>query len=286
MSLRTQDKTESEQDYFLTRENMPMIRKMSEKMPGGFFVYRDNERQDLIFANHIVLDIFGCDTLEEFKALTGYTFRGMVHPEDYVAIQMSIDEQIAGSSTDKLDYVVYRIIRKDDEVRWIADYGHFAHSKDFGDVYYVFISDITEKHNADEELAIRSEIVDGLGAGFEAICTLDLDTGLMKPYQMTNKYVQSAYQDLSGGKQRPVEWASFLSIYAEWQVAADEREFFLREARLESIRERIRENPFYSVEYRTPGGEVADDMYMYVARVQNDKFRNHAIISIQKTAGR
>ncbi len=277
-----QGAAELEQEYFLTLENIPMVRKMSEKIPGGFFVYRENESQELIFANHIVLDIFGCDTLEEFKELTGYTFRGMVHSEDYDAIQQSIEEQIAADVEDKLDYVVYRIIRKDGTVRWIADYGHFANSKDFGDVYYVFISDITEKHNAEEELTIRSEIVGGLGVNYEAICVLNLESGQMKPYQVKDPDFQSVYRELSGGRDCFVDWSAFLAIYADRQVIGDEREFFLSETQQKCIQNRIHKIPVYSVKYHTPGNKADEFMYMFIARTQNDTLKNHAIISIQK----
>ena len=46
----------------------------------------------------------------------------MVHPEDYDRISASITNQIKGSQAD-LDFVEYRIIRRDGEVRWIEDYG-------------------------------------------------------------------------------------------------------------------------------------------------------------------
>lgn len=52
-------------------------------MPGGFFIYQANEDEKLLCANKAVCDIFGCDDLDDLKAFTGFTFRGMVHPDDY-----------------------------------------------------------------------------------------------------------------------------------------------------------------------------------------------------------
>ncbi len=63
-------------------------------MPGGFYIYRAGEPGTLIYANKTVLDIYGCRNLEEFKVLTGYTFRGMVYPEDYDRVSDSIAQQI------------------------------------------------------------------------------------------------------------------------------------------------------------------------------------------------
>ena len=57
---------------------------------------------------------------------------------------MSIRRQDCSSRYD-LDYVEYRIRRKDGSIRWIEDYGHFVHSDTMGDIFYVFLGDATEK---------------------------------------------------------------------------------------------------------------------------------------------
>ena len=132
-------------------QQLSAIEKIAELMPGGFFVYRADEAQELLYANQAVLRIFGCETLEAFKALTGYTFRGLVHPDDYAAVQASIQSQIADAGNGNMDSVTYRIVRRDGSTRWVDDYGHHAELDGYGKVYYVFISDITGK------LEIQSE---------------------------------------------------------------------------------------------------------------------------------
>lgn len=125
---------------------LPVIEQISEGMPGGFFIYHADGDEELIYINDAMLRIFGCDTREEFRELTGYTFRGIVHPEDIDKVEASIRSQIADSRED-LDYVEYRIIRKDGTVRWVEDYGHVVHTDTYGDLFYVFIEDATERMN-------------------------------------------------------------------------------------------------------------------------------------------
>lgn len=120
------------------------IEPILEGMPGGLFIYRADETEELLYINSAVLRIFGCETDEEFRTLTGYTFKGMVHPEDLDEVEQSIQTQIANSIYD-FDYVEYRIIQKDGTIRWIEDYGHFMHTEMFGDIFYVFIDDSTER---------------------------------------------------------------------------------------------------------------------------------------------
>ncbi len=127
-------------------EAFALFQKIMDEMPGGFFVYHADGEEKLIHANQSLFRIFGCDTLEEFKELTGYTFPGLVHPDDLEMVERSIREQIE-SSEYALDYLEYRIIKKDGSVRWVEDYGHFIHTDAFGDIFYVFIDDATDRMN-------------------------------------------------------------------------------------------------------------------------------------------
>ncbi len=137
--------------YDFNEQTLDVLFWMGDNIPGGLFIYHTEEPYDLVYANHAVRGIYGCATLEEFKELTGFTFRGMVHPDDFDAIQSSIEQQIAVDTDGKQDYVEYRIVRKDGEERWVDDYGHIAHLPTYGDVFYVFITDVTEKRRAQEE---------------------------------------------------------------------------------------------------------------------------------------
>ena len=145
--------------FQLNEQTISFVEEIGRHMPGGFFIYKAEPPEELLYANKAVFDIFGCKDLEEFKTHTGYTFKGMLHPGDYRAVSDSIIEQIR-TSDDKLDYVEYRIIRKDGSVRWVDDYGHYTDTKAYGGIYYVFISDITEKRcQRESAMAARESAV-------------------------------------------------------------------------------------------------------------------------------
>ncbi len=116
-------------------------------MPGGFFIYRAHGNEEIIYANSEVLYLYGCATLDEFHGLTGNSFQGMVHPEDLEEVEKSIAYQISVNQR-HMDYVEYRIVRKDGGIRWVEDFGHLVNSSAYGNVFYVFVSDVTQKRES------------------------------------------------------------------------------------------------------------------------------------------
>ena len=156
-------------ETLLFEQILSVIEQFGEYMPGGFFIYKADEQEELLYANKAVCDIFGCRDLEEFRELTGFSFRGMVHPEDYERVAASIHEQVK-DSIDEIDAVEYRIIRKDGEIRWIDDYGHYIEYDDYNGIYYVFISDITDRHVAVEsDKALRSAVIEALTRPYDSV---------------------------------------------------------------------------------------------------------------------
>ena len=168
-----------EKQFRLNEQSISVIQEIGKHMPGGFFIYRAEQPEELLYANKAVFSIFGCKDLEEFKELTGYTFRGMLHPDDYASVSASIEHQI-GESSEKMDYAEYRIIRRDGAVRWVDDYGHFTETEAYGGIYYVFISDITEKKERMESdrKKHRKELdnmITALASDYRSVYHADLD---------------------------------------------------------------------------------------------------------------
>lgn len=200
-------------------ETARQIKTFIDEIPGGFLIYNADGREEIVYANKALISIFKCKNLAEFKALTGNSFKGIVHPDDLDAVQKSIKSQIS-SSPDNLDYVEYRIMRKDGIVRWVEDYGHFIHSEAAGNFYYVFISDATEKvtrrmaetatiinegkakeqklqsliEEYDKERKLirqehlqRLEVIEGLSVNYDSILYADLDENKVLPYRLSTR---------------------------------------------------------------------------------------------------
>lgn len=141
MTIRSIEALMREKEEAKYRNMAEILVNMSE----GFFVYQAEGEEQILYANPTVLKIFGCNTLEEFKELVGNSFQGMVYPEDRKRVNWEIQEQVKQTDR-KMDFIRYRIVRKDGEVRWIDDCGHLEDSEvSVGSkLFYVFISDVTE----------------------------------------------------------------------------------------------------------------------------------------------
>ena len=117
--------------------------EVAEAVPGGFFSYHADGELEIISFNKELMEMYGCKTAEEFREYTGNSFKGIVYPDDFDYVQKSINSQI--KEDNDLDYVEYRIKAKDGTVKYIKDYGRFVKTKKYGDIFYVFVNDVTEE---------------------------------------------------------------------------------------------------------------------------------------------
>ena len=65
------------------KEALEVLEQIGQHFPGGFFIYKADSTEEILYANKTVFEIFGCEDLEDFRRMTGNTFKGMVYPDDY-----------------------------------------------------------------------------------------------------------------------------------------------------------------------------------------------------------
>ena len=261
--------------FQLNEQNISVVQEIGSRMPGGFFIYKAEAPEELLYANQAVFNIFGCADLEEFKELTGYTFRGMLHPDDYEAVTESVNQQIA-KSKEKMDYAEYRIIRKDGAVRWVDDYGHYAESETYGGLYYVFISDITEKkEQLQKELNLRDSMVVALSSDYRSVFYVDLDEDDAVCYLEDKRYSEAPLQ----GERVP--FLSTLTAYGNKNVEESYREGFMKFIQPDNIRAELLKQPLIAYRYLSTadGKEVYTMLRMAGVRHVEDRadHRVHAI---------
>ncbi|MBQ9358967.1 MAG: PAS domain-containing protein, partial [Abditibacteriota bacterium] len=273
--------------------SLAVLREIGELMPGGFFIYKARKPEELIYANKACMEIFGCSGREDFARHTGNTFRGMVHPEDYDAASKSIEEQIEAGSA-KTDYVEYRIIRKDGSVGRVEDFGRFVQTEEYGGVYFVFISDITEmtrikaaeaesrarQQQLEERLALQeqllseerrrkeqSSMITALASDYRSVYHVNLDLDDAVCYRA----------DPADREQHP-EGVHFpyyerIVFYGEHYVDEEYRQGFLDFVRPDNIRKALESEPIIGFRYlaRRDGREYYEMLRMAGVRHAQDR---------------
>ena len=243
-------------DLVINEQTLPVIEQIADAMPGGFFIYHADGNEELIYANRAMLSIFGCETLEQFKAHTGFTFPGIVHPDDLERTETAIAEQIAANK-DNLDYVEYRITRLDGEVRWITDYGHFVHTETYGDIFYVFISDATAMRLEIQENRQKAAVIYGLASEYDTIVLLDFEHFTVRPYMIQGQAPNIVADTLTSKEE--VEAA--LTSYAKRRVIEEDRELFLDAVDLDRLAHAAKSGGHFMLNYRITDDEGKPQWY-------------------------
>ena len=233
--------------FILNKESLPIIEQFGEHMPGGFCIYKGDENEELLYANKALCEIFGCEDPEDFKEYTGFTFRGMIHPDDYERISSAIRTQINESRHD-LDHVEYRIIRKDGEIRWIDDYGHYVESDVYHGLYYVFLSDITDQHRqAESEKALRSAVIEALTSVYDSVWLIhDIETQQFELFRIDENMVHLMPAN------EAVKITKFYDAFTFYSnlVLPEDRQFFLDSVTPENIVKNTENALIYSIPFR------------------------------------
>lgn len=237
----------SEKRFVLNEESLSVVEEIGNHMPGGFFIYKAQPPEELLYANASVVETFGCDTLEEFKELTGFTFRGMVHPDDYAAISDSIDRQI-GANDGHMDHVEYRIVRKDGSIRWVDDYGHYTQTEAYGGVYYVFISDITEKRERlERDYEVRGAVIDTLTNTYNTVWLInDVEAETCSLYHTDS---DGAHAEAIRNALSHARYTDTKTQYVSTMVAEEDQERMQEQISLPYILKQFEEKERFSVTF-------------------------------------
>ena len=258
--------------FELNKQTLSVIEEIGRHMPGGFYIYQAAEPGKLIYANKAVFEIYGCRDLEEFVELTGFTFKGMTHPDDYPMICDSIENQIS-SSASGMDFLEYRIIRKDGAVRWVDDYGHYAETKAYGGIYVVFISDITEKVLfREKQHKDLDSMITAMASDYRSVYHVDIDADEAVCYRAD----PGDPSQIPEGVHFP--YHKWILEYCDLYVDKEYKEGFRKFSDPENIREALAEKDITAYRYlvRRDGAEYYEMLRM--AGVRHPKDRDDHIV--------
>ena len=235
--------------FEMNESTLPVVEEIGRHIPGGFLIHRADGDEDILYANQAVFNIFGCKDEEEFRALTGYTFKGMLLPDDYEQVTDSMVNQ-ESLGEDNTDYVTYRIICKDGKVRWVDDHSHYTQTKYYGGIYYVFISDITDKREAmEKDLEVRNAVIKALGESYHTMWLItDVEHESFSLYRGDTS-ADSPHADQIRNALGEMKYSQAKEYYINTTVAPSDRERLQEELTMDNIVKRLEEKPQFNVNY-------------------------------------
>ncbi len=133
------------QNSYSYEENVQLNSKM---VPGGFVRYYADGDEEIIHVNEYVVELFECDSVEDFLELTQGSFKHFVCDDDLNAVENSIWGQVGGRKD--LDQVYYRIRTKTGKLVTVVDYGRLVRDSSYErPIFEVFVARITSESTVD-----------------------------------------------------------------------------------------------------------------------------------------
>ena len=187
-------------DNPLRREYRDKMLLESEHAPGGIILHYADGDEEIIHVNQYVVDLFECESVDEFFELTHGSFKGFVYTDDIDASEESIWSQV--DAHDNYGHIYYRIKTKSGKLVNVDGYGRLVEEHDgpgSRPVFHAFVIKVEQGGSVDwltglPDMARFFQLAQlGVDAMFErgerpAILALDLIG--MKAYNM--KYGRDA----------------------------------------------------------------------------------------------
>lgn len=120
----------------------------SSYAPGGIVIYYADGDKEIVHVNQYVVDLFECDSVDDFLDYVGGSFRNCVCEDDIDAIENSIWGQV--ENRNGFDHVFYRIRTKTGRLVVVSDFGRLTHDELHDrPLFQVFVSKVSSTSTMD-----------------------------------------------------------------------------------------------------------------------------------------
>lgn len=84
----------------LDEKTIEELHSYYDRLPGGICLVKADDSEEILLANAELLNYYQCANWQEFKELTGGTYRGMVEASDYIPLKDIV--RVKGAAGGKL----------------------------------------------------------------------------------------------------------------------------------------------------------------------------------------
>ena len=109
-----------------------------ENMPAAAFVCRVEGNRELLFANHKLVELFECESVEDFMEYTGSVFDGLVSQAQFRSIYKEVVLQVyeKKQTTGRL---FYHIVTKNGNICLVEEHWTLVQDPEEGALFYCFM---------------------------------------------------------------------------------------------------------------------------------------------------
>lgn len=130
-------------DVSQTNAEQNFLDEVLGSMPGGVFIYRDNESHELLYANDRFLSMLGYESLEELWIKKGRSLDALISPDDHERLFAEIERQ---TQSGPICFVDFKGITRTHDSRYMEIFSRPVKHPEWGPVYYVFVVDSAAKY--------------------------------------------------------------------------------------------------------------------------------------------
>lgn len=113
---------------------------VADHLPGGILVLRATEKEEILFANKVMVDLLECDDYEDFMKYTGGNFLSVIHPGDAGPMQKEFHRQLdEKDNVEHIDFLSFRMITKKGNIIEVDDSARKFTNPFYGELYYVYL---------------------------------------------------------------------------------------------------------------------------------------------------
>lgn len=123
--------------------------EVAESLPGGFFSCHADGNYEIIAFNTELVSIYECESVDAFRKFTDNKFVNLILKEDLDKVIEEIKEKITPEKD--VATIDFRIKTKKGNIRDVRTFGRYIHAERYGNIFYVFMNDITEDNRRREE---------------------------------------------------------------------------------------------------------------------------------------
>ncbi len=120
-------------------------RDIAESIPGAILVHEPGPEGTILFANDEIIDLFECESLDDFMDYTGGVYEGVIYEEDRESVRKQLEGQITLDDVGSKDYADYRVLTKTGKLKNVAENGRLVELEGVGKVFYELIIDQDER---------------------------------------------------------------------------------------------------------------------------------------------